>query len=154
MFGFASVPALFQFIGFFFLPESPRWLYKNRGQKDTKDVLTKIYNGNMSWIEFELNEIRFSHELHVKEAGMHGKLNILKVNFNFYSMEKLVLLMNIFLIIFKVFRQCRNENFGNTNCSTCFSCWMFIASISTNFWHQYYYVSFNINNYFYIYVVF
>lgn len=55
MFGFAALPAIVQFIGFCFLPESPRWLFKHRTRKDCEEVLQKVYNGDREWISYGKN---------------------------------------------------------------------------------------------------
>ena len=52
MFGFAFLPSIIQFIGFLFLPETPRWLYQTRTQDDCQKVLRKIYNGDSKWISY------------------------------------------------------------------------------------------------------
>ena len=72
MFGFAAVPAIIQFIGFLFLPESPRWLYEHRGQKESEEVLYRIYNGDTDWIHYESEEIRVSQEAQQKDSALHG----------------------------------------------------------------------------------
>uniref|UniRef100_A0AC34QNH5 Major facilitator superfamily (MFS) profile domain-containing protein n=1 Tax=Panagrolaimus sp. JU765 TaxID=591449 RepID=A0AC34QNH5_9BILA len=72
MFGFAAVPAVIQFIGFLFLPESPRWLYEHRGQKECEEVLDRVYNGDTSWIHYESEEIRLSHEAQQRETALYG----------------------------------------------------------------------------------
>jgi len=57
MFGFAAIPSILQFIGFFFLPESPRWLYQNNLKSESEKVLSKIYNGDQNWIKYGFLDI-------------------------------------------------------------------------------------------------
>ncbi|KAI1716877.1 sugar transporter domain-containing protein [Ditylenchus destructor] len=77
MFGFAAVPAIIQFIGFMFLPESPRWLYENVGQKECEEVLEKIYNGDSDWINYEIEEIQIAHEQQLRDKQIYGEGNML-----------------------------------------------------------------------------
>uniref|UniRef100_A0A914Y6J5 Major facilitator superfamily (MFS) profile domain-containing protein n=1 Tax=Panagrolaimus superbus TaxID=310955 RepID=A0A914Y6J5_9BILA len=72
MFGFAAVPAVIQFIGFLFLPESPRWLFEHHGPKECQDVLDRIYNGDTIWVQYELEEITVTHETQQKELEENG----------------------------------------------------------------------------------
>ena len=43
MLGIAAVPSIIQFIGMFFLPESPRWLGKQGRDKKQQNVIKMIY---------------------------------------------------------------------------------------------------------------
>jgi len=87
MFGFAAIPSILQFIGFFFLPESPRWLYQNNLKSESEKVLSKIYNGDQNWIKYgfldivkkinlvifkELDEIHFAHEQQLQDQLNYG----------------------------------------------------------------------------------
>ena len=58
MLGLAGVPAVIQFIGFLFMPESPRWLVQRGEDEKAKSVLQKIRG--RSDVEMELDEVRQS----------------------------------------------------------------------------------------------
>ncbi|VDD85710.1 unnamed protein product [Enterobius vermicularis] len=60
MMGFTSVPSFIQLVGFLFLPESPRYLFKKGQEILTKKaifVLSKIYKNDLNWVEYEKAEI-------------------------------------------------------------------------------------------------
>lgn len=74
MFGFAVVPPTIQFIGFLFLPESPRFLFK-RDRNAARQVLSRIYNGDEEWIEYEMEELKATHEAEERSKAEYGGKN-------------------------------------------------------------------------------
>ncbi|XP_026220800.1 proton myo-inositol cotransporter-like isoform X2 [Anabas testudineus] len=76
MLGLSIVPAVLQFIGFMFLPESPRWLLQKGRGPEARQVLSQI-RGDRS-IDEEYDTIRTSIEEEEREAG-GGGLVILRI---------------------------------------------------------------------------
>ncbi|KAI6208949.1 hypothetical protein M3Y96_00169000 [Aphelenchoides besseyi] len=73
MFGFAALPSIIQFVGFLFLPESPRWLFVNGEEKTSRHVLHKIYNHSTDWIDYELSEISAVYEKEKQSRKQNGR---------------------------------------------------------------------------------
>lgn len=67
MLGLSIVPAALQFIGFFFLPESPRWLIQKGRSQEAREALSRIRGGQS--IDSEYDTIKTSIEEEEKEAG-------------------------------------------------------------------------------------
>lgn len=72
MLGLSSIPAVVQFIGFFFLPESPRWLLQKGRSQEAHQVLSRIRGGQS--VEREFSTIRSSVE-EEEEAADRGEGN-------------------------------------------------------------------------------
>ncbi|MEQ2272856.1 hypothetical protein XENORESO_015269 [Xenotaenia resolanae] len=70
MLGLSVLPAVLQFFGFIFLPESPRWLLQKGRNQEARQVLGRV-RGNQN-IEEEYDSIRASIEEEGKEAGSGG----------------------------------------------------------------------------------
>lgn len=67
MLALSVVPAVLQFIGFIFLPESPRWLLQSGRTQEAHDVLRRIRGGQSVDVEYE--SIKTSIEDEEREAG-------------------------------------------------------------------------------------
>uniref|UniRef100_A0A7N8WJR7 Solute carrier family 2 member 13b n=1 Tax=Mastacembelus armatus TaxID=205130 RepID=A0A7N8WJR7_9TELE len=76
MLGMSIIPAVVQFIGFLFLPESPRWLLQKGRSQEARQVLSRI-RGHQG-VDEEYDTIRTSIEEEEKEAG-GGGLIILRI---------------------------------------------------------------------------
>ncbi|KAK3102302.1 hypothetical protein FSP39_010349 [Pinctada imbricata] len=73
MLGLAGVPGVIQFIGFLFLPETPRWLVKMKKHDQARECLIKIRG--TSNIDKELNDIQQA----VREEEMQQRHSGLKI---------------------------------------------------------------------------
>ena len=65
MLGLAGIPSIIQFIGFLWLPESPRWLVEKDRVEDARKVL--IYIRKTTDIDRELDGIKLAIADHRKE---------------------------------------------------------------------------------------
>lgn len=67
MLGLAAIPAVIQFLGFLFLPESPRWLIQKGQTQKARRILSQM-RGNQT-IDEEYDSIRNSIEEEEKDAS-------------------------------------------------------------------------------------
>lgn len=72
MLGLSAVPAVIQFLGFLFLPESPRWLIQKGQTQRARRILSQM-RGNQA-IDEEYDSIKNNIEEEEKEVGA-GMLN-------------------------------------------------------------------------------
>ncbi|XP_042519574.1 probable inositol transporter 2 [Macadamia integrifolia] len=77
MLGVAGLPALFQFVLMWGLPESPRWLYRKGREEEAKAILKRIYPTDE--VEIEIQALKESVETEVKEEGSSEKINFTKI---------------------------------------------------------------------------
>ncbi|CAI9087161.1 OLC1v1021169C6 [Oldenlandia corymbosa var. corymbosa] len=71
MLGVAGIPAVVQFLLMFFLPESPRWLYRKSKVKEARAILEKIYPPNE--VEQEMQALQTSVEAEEAELKSTGE---------------------------------------------------------------------------------
>ena len=70
MLGLAAVPAIIQFVGFLFMPESPRWLVSRR-QDDKARLILRSMRGTDD-VDLELQEIKESVDQSEKMCNQQG----------------------------------------------------------------------------------
>ncbi|QHO60255.1 putative inositol transporter [Arachis hypogaea] len=78
MLGVAAAPALIQLVLMFFLPESPRWLYRKGKEDKAKETLVRVYQ-EKSLVDAEVQALKESVELEEKEAANSEKISIMKM---------------------------------------------------------------------------
>lgn len=72
MFALAVIPAVVLFIGMYFLPETPRWLFENGQTDKARGVLRRILGGDDEQVDIQVREIEEikRQEEHQSRAGL------------------------------------------------------------------------------------
>lgn len=86
MLGISVIPAVVQFLGFCFLPESPRWLLQKGHNEQARHVLTKIRETEN--VDEEYDSIKAIIDEEEKDAGgeqLHRYINVIRKNRNMSS---------------------------------------------------------------------
>ncbi|XP_071731841.1 inositol transporter 4-like [Rutidosis leptorrhynchoides] len=78
MLGVAGIPPLIQFILMWFLPESPRWLYRQNKVKEARDILEKIYPEGEVEKEMKALQISIEEEKQAEEDMKYGIFSKIK----------------------------------------------------------------------------
>lgn len=71
MLGIAGVPAAMQFVGFLFMPESPRWLATHDREAEAREVLIRVTSSE-EVADWELKAIEISHKEAIADRAAHG----------------------------------------------------------------------------------
>ncbi|KAK2389018.1 putative inositol transporter [Trifolium repens] len=75
MLGVAALPAVLQLLLMFWLPESPRWLFRKGREEEGKAILKKIYPPEE--VEAEIQALQESVAMELKEAEAMGKISMI-----------------------------------------------------------------------------
>ncbi|KAF9620565.1 hypothetical protein IFM89_013230 [Coptis chinensis] len=97
MLGVAGLPALIQFGLMFFLPESPRWLYRQGKGEEANTTLRKLYPADQ--VEQEIQDLKDSVEKEAKEDASSEKYKFVKL-FQTKSVRR-ALLAGVMLQVFQ-----------------------------------------------------
>jgi len=72
MFGLAAVPSVIQFVGFLFMPDTPRWLITKGRFDKARTVLHRIHGTTVD-VEQEITDINNS----VQQSAENRKLTVM-----------------------------------------------------------------------------
>ncbi|KAK2437946.1 Fibroblast growth factor 3 [Trifolium repens] len=75
MLGVAALPAVIQLLLMFWLPESPRWLFRKGREEEGKAILKKIYPPEE--VEAEIQALQESVAMELKETEAMGKISMI-----------------------------------------------------------------------------
>lgn len=100
MLGLAAIPAVIQFFGFLFLPESPRWLIQKGQTQKARRILSQM-RGNQT-IDEEYDSIKNNIEEEEKEVGSGMWILYLCEFLNYI----VVLSRNYILALFNISKSC------------------------------------------------
>lgn len=78
MLGVAGIPPLVQFVLMWFLPESPRWLYRKNKVKEAREILEKIYPPEELEKEMKALETSVQEEKQSEESMKYGIFSKIK----------------------------------------------------------------------------
>ena len=124
MLGMAGIPSLFMFIGFCFMPESPRWLVFHNKETKAYDVLNKLRDPALVSTEFDM----ISDDYKEYKKNKLGTSVVMGVVIDRVSAYR----------FFVVFEEVYNIEIGFASTV----CWVWFASIPATSWYQYSHVSY------------
>ncbi|RHN42413.1 putative major facilitator, sugar transporter, major facilitator superfamily [Medicago truncatula] len=75
MLGVAALPAILQLLLMFWLPESPRWLFRKGREEEGKAILRKIYPAEE--VDAEIQALQESVAMELKEAESSEKISMI-----------------------------------------------------------------------------
>ena len=104
MLGLAGIPAFLQFVGFLFMPESPRWLVSKGKLEKAREVLKKIRANTSIDPDEELEEIKRAVEMEETTAnGPIPFMNTIKTMIKIFK-SRYIFLSNFFSLVISISR--------------------------------------------------